>query len=320
MFVPVYVFAPVITDARCEESRCDFTHDRDSVASSDAVLFNLEEIFSVDGGLDLPKRSRPDQTWILLLLEAPYHSRLDLERTIANKKGKVAWIASHCNTMSRREEYVGQLARYIEVHVYGRCGPRSCGRVLRLMDPFADSRCHRRLGRTYKFFLAFENSLCRDYATEKFYLALKHDMVPVVMASAADYDSIAPRNSFIKADDFPSPKDLAHYLHLLDANDDLYGEYLKWKRDFRVELGFPFDPLVCDLCSKLHGVRSPSRSRAHRSLYEWYVNESACRVFDVSHLRFQPVSTDELGGSYDGPGDDEWKKLFADREIESRSQ
>ena len=41
-----------------------------------------------------------------------FSAGFDLERTIANKKEKVAWIASHCNTMSRREEYVGQLARW----------------------------------------------------------------------------------------------------------------------------------------------------------------------------------------------------------------
>ena len=31
----------------------------------------------------------------------------------------------------------------------------------------------------YKFYLAFENSGCRDYITEKFFKVLEHDVIPV---------------------------------------------------------------------------------------------------------------------------------------------
>ncbi len=33
----------------------------------------------------------------------------------------------------------------------------------------------------YKFYLAFENTYCRDYISEKFWNALKQDIVPIVM-------------------------------------------------------------------------------------------------------------------------------------------
>ena len=35
----------------------------------------------------------------------------------------------------------------------------------------------------YKFYFAFENSLCDDYITEKFFNMLKHNIVPVVLGS-----------------------------------------------------------------------------------------------------------------------------------------
>ena len=38
--------------------------------------------------------------------------------------------------------------------------------------------------KNYMFYFSFENSLCLDYVTEKFFEMLKYNMVPVVYASA----------------------------------------------------------------------------------------------------------------------------------------
>jgi len=74
----------------------------------------------------------------------------------------VAWFVSNCNAVNGRENYVNELRQYIDVHVYGVCGDLSC--------PRSDARrCFDMLATDYKFYLAFENSNCRDYITEKFY-------------------------------------------------------------------------------------------------------------------------------------------------------
>ena len=58
--------------------------------------------------------------------------------------------------------------------------------------------------RDYKFYLAFENSLCRDYVTEKFYNPLLFSTVPIVYGEA-DYEAIgAPTNSYIDVKHFSS--------------------------------------------------------------------------------------------------------------------
>lgn len=63
----------------------------------------------------------------------------------------------------------------------------------------------------------------QDYVTEKFYLALQLDVVPVVFGGGS-YAAIAPPNSFINALDFPSPKELAKYLKMVAANSTVYNK------------------------------------------------------------------------------------------------
>lgn len=62
------------------------------------------------------------------------------------------------------------------------------------------------LGKNYKFYLSFENSLCDDYVTEKFYNALLYNTVPIVFGGA-NYSKLAPKNSYIDVRNFTSSND-----------------------------------------------------------------------------------------------------------------
>ena len=54
--------------------------------------------------------------------------------------------------------------------------------------------------------MSFENSICDDYVTEKFYRrGLNHNLIPVVM-NGADMEKIAPPHSYIDVRDFRSPR------------------------------------------------------------------------------------------------------------------
>ena len=130
-------------------------------------------------------------------------------------------MVSNCNAQNNRLEYARQLGHHISVDIYGDCGTLQCG----------GNDCLDTLGKKYKFYLAFENSNCADYITEKFWNnALNHDMLPIVMgAPISDYKAVAPPNSFIHVDSFAGPEDLAKYLHVLDQDDDLYNGYFAWK-------------------------------------------------------------------------------------------
>jgi alpha-1,3-fucosyltransferase len=70
------------------------------------------------------------------------------------------------------------------------------------------------------FYLSFENSICKDYVTEKFW-RFKKLIVPIVMKRDI-YQNIIPNSSFIAASDFKSSQELADYLQKLALNREEY--------------------------------------------------------------------------------------------------
>ncbi len=70
----------------------------------------------------------------------------------------------------------------------------------------------------YKFYLSFENSVCKEYVTEKLHRTLDLPTIPIVLGGA-DYQKITPDKSVINVLDFKSPKELVEYLQHLNEND-----------------------------------------------------------------------------------------------------
>ena len=73
-------------------------------------------------------------------------------------------LASNCGAANNRMEYARDLQKFIAVDIYGDCGEHKCPTHLphKMSVP-----CVNWLANDYKFYLAFENSNCKDYITEK---------------------------------------------------------------------------------------------------------------------------------------------------------
>ena len=106
--------------------------------------------------------------------------------------------------------------------------------------------------RQYKFYLAFENSFCQDYVSEKSLFPYKnfrkHFHVPV-MRGGFHYDKYLPSDIFVNAGHFQSAQELGQYLALLGNNVTRYAEMLK-NVDRVTSDGWFID--WCDICDKLH--------------------------------------------------------------------
>ena len=76
-------------------------------------------------------------------------------------EGKVQMYFHFCR--NGRLNYARELGKYINVDIYGACGSKRCPRT-------NANKCFSLLDKEYKFYLAFENSNCKEYITEKFFV------------------------------------------------------------------------------------------------------------------------------------------------------
>lgn len=200
-------------------------------------------------------------------IEPALHAAMADTSRGAGKSKLIAWFVSNCDTKSKREHYVEALRKHVAVDVYGECGDLHC-------DRNNVTGCYAMLQRDYKFYLSFENSFCKDYATEKLFSVLALDVVPVVFGGA-DYAKMAPPYSYVDARNFRTALDLADYLNLLDANDHLYRQYFWWKTHYRVRNGADDLKLsMCGLCARLH---VDDRPKVYDDMEKWWVRDATCK-------------------------------------------
>ena len=180
----------------CSVRNCKITNEVNDFNKSDIVVYWLK------GGtnpLFRIKRAFPEQIWAWFLDEPPVfipvnpidptyqnvfnwsiNYRLDSEVVVAHgrtvplapgekpsvdyksifksKNRTVAALITHAPTPNQRLEYVKELEKHIDLHFYGRQGKMNC-------PGYMQNDC--KVLEEYKFYLAFENSNCEDYVSEK---------------------------------------------------------------------------------------------------------------------------------------------------------
>ncbi|XP_060917483.1 alpha-(1,3)-fucosyltransferase 7 [Labrus mixtus] len=242
--------------------------------SADVVVFHSRELVQGRKKLpfDLPRP--PGQRWAWMSLEAPVYSsnlsqldnlfnitityRRDADVTIPygellpkedegvedvpqNKSFLVCWVVSNYKNQHKRSMVYKELSETVPVKVYGRWTKK----------PLPSRALITTISRCY-FYLSFENSVGKDYITEKLWRnAYKGGAVPVVIGPPIDdYKAVAPPNSFIHVDEFASVKDLGKYLQQLAGDKERYSEYFKWKKEWRVKLYTDWRERLCKVCSQ----------------------------------------------------------------------
>jgi glycoprotein 3-alpha-L-fucosyltransferase/alpha-1,3-fucosyltransferase len=106
---------------------------------------------------------------------------------------------SRNHVTSNRLLYINELKKYMKVDIYGGQG-KPCPTVFRDKNKNisnfnvsnyyferVEGKCKEIIYHEYKFYFAFENSICDDYITEKFFLTLRKPIIPVVLG-AGPYD------------------------------------------------------------------------------------------------------------------------------------
>ena len=275
----------------CRVRNCILSYNKEDFKSSDVVIFHGYKSDLPDETTlrELHNRRPSNQTWGFFALESPLNSietsqmnglfnwtltyrtdsdvyvpygfftQLESEGENASiqdhsfwKDKLVVWTVSNCR--GKRFSYVEKLKQFLKVDIFGGCSGQSCHHH--------DENCIKLL-KTYKFQLAFENTECLDYVTEKYWLSpLDNGIVPIVMGGA-DYGKTAIPGSYIDVRDFSSVKELADYLLYLDKNNTAYNEYLSWRTQYKrndcLQMGDMtcLGHWTCDLCALANNASTP---------------------------------------------------------------
>ncbi|XP_050391922.1 alpha-(1,3)-fucosyltransferase C [Patella vulgata] len=302
----------------CPELNCEYTWDPSN--------FNLSDIVIVDS-FKLPRRppqKLPYQKWMFYMQEAPttgqvspiWRDKFDLTATYKRdsdvptpygiirpradkyvhqnqmnytfnfnaKKRAAVWIVSHCRTSSKREQIVSMLQHFFPVDILGGCGKRVCSR-------HNDKKCLRKVIEKYMFYISFENSLCRDYVTEKFFRYYSYDTIQIVRGGI-NYSEIAPAGTFIDYSDFKSVNKLANHLNTLADDEQKYSAYLKRKAGYQslyelyqyhASFGYYTHPHylqqpLCDIC-KL--TLNTSQTSKYPDITKWFSTDQCRKPTDI---------------------------------------
>ncbi|XP_029318250.1 alpha-(1,3)-fucosyltransferase 9-like [Cottoperca gobio] len=270
-------------------TRCRLTDDKTLYHKAHGVFFHHRDInYNL---VNMPKEPRPSfQKWVWSNMESPANAgqipklndlfnltctyRLDsnipvpygYQMPLTSKEESfklpakdklVCWIVSNLNANHERVKFYNELKKYIKIHAYGK------GFGQRISD-----EDYSKIVSSCKFYLSFENSIYKDYITEKLYKPMMKGSVPIVLGpSRPSYENHIRADSFIHVNDFSSPKELADRLLYLDQNNSEYMRYFTWTSKFKVRTIHFGKEHACKTCSYLQKHRE---YQAVHDLNKWY--------------------------------------------------
>jgi len=255
-----------VNETRLDKFSRKFTHLRDCVRGWDVVVFNVHEMPGprLLRGLRSSGEIPVSQLWAYYNRESPYNTvnvregrfdgifnltmtplrssdvmtlygyyrksaNLRDLRDLREKTRYVAWVASHC--YEQRDSIVAALIRHIPIDIYGKCGRKF--QQNRKCDRYSEN-CENLLSQ-YKFVLAFENSLCKDYVTEKYWNAVYRGSIPIVYGGSSYDSKLVVPNSFINVHDFKSISELAKHISYVNKSQKAFLSYQRWRMKYVID-------------------------------------------------------------------------------------
>lgn len=155
-----------------------------------------------------------------------YNSYKDLLRRPVKEKepGKeVCAFISSSSHKSGRLEYLKRLMKCLDIHSYGKVLQN------KILEEDQGQKTKLATISDYKFTIAFENAVGRDYVTEKFFEPLLTGSVPIYLGAPNIEDFTPGDNCYINVSDWDSPESLAEYILKISRDEAQYRKFFEWK-------------------------------------------------------------------------------------------
>ena len=227
----------------------------------------------------------------------PAPAKLETFAPIVKKKSKVAlWIDPRVDSVGELDKnsqkgksktdvegFLRKVGKEISVDTYSMADLKAALNEPQSKKGYAMSK--------YYFILAFEWADCQDYVTDLFFDAFDPNVLAVpVVRGGFKYAQHFPKEIFVNADDFDSPKGLARYLQKLAANTKTYTRMLWRKSQYVREEGVSH--AWCQLCEMLHRVDEDEQLLGrYDDVYTWVNEGGGCRVSNASDVEPEEVGT-----------------------------
>ncbi|XP_072096132.1 alpha-(1,3)-fucosyltransferase 7 isoform X1 [Mobula birostris] len=268
---------------------CILTCNKSMFHRANVVAFHHRELQNNISNLPREKRPR-NQKWLWVSLESPSNTKgihhlnglfnwtMTYKRdsdifipyghlmkrsqhtdvSIPEKSFLATWVISNYHRKSWRAKVHLNLSKYMQINIYGKSVKKYLPKTLLL--PTISK---------YAFYLAFENSIHKDYITEKLWRnSFMAGSVPVVLGPPrANYEKFIPPDSFIHVNDFPSEEKLASFLKELWQNRTRYEKYFNWRRHYTVRMHTNWTERFCTICTKFNSL---PQSKIYDNLYGWF--------------------------------------------------
>uniref|UniRef100_A0A3Q3AXM0 Fucosyltransferase n=1 Tax=Kryptolebias marmoratus TaxID=37003 RepID=A0A3Q3AXM0_KRYMA len=274
---------------------CKLVDQQSYFPTANVVVFHNKELVQGHQKLPVTLSRPPAQRWAWMSLESsahngnlqkfanifnmtisyrrdadvpvPYGELLPVEReeqlaedNFMNKSSLVCWVVSNYRSHYKRSQVYKELKAIVPVKVYGRWTktPLSSEDLLPTI-----SRCY--------FYLSFENSVAKDYITEKLWKnAYQGGAVPIVLGPPKrDYEAVAPPHSFIHIDEFSTAKELGTHLQQLTKDKKRYAEYFDWKKHWKVKVYTDWRERLCKICLMYNNL---PQHKVYSDLQSWAVS------------------------------------------------
>ena len=172
----------------------------------------------------------------------------------------IAFVARNCNSRSNREALVKMLGKYVRVDSVSSC----------LNNHPWPSDIHRSdkdgLLKRYMMYLAAENSIEKDYVTEKVYNGLVNGAVTLYLG-APNVEEFVPSHSIIPIPENFTEADVVQIAELADnifTNKTAYEEWTEFKKhpyeeSFKRKFNMQHTRIWCRLCRKIYALKNGYR-------------------------------------------------------------